>query len=256
MKAPLIGLTTREHLPSEDSIPYVCTRKAYIDSIVEAGGAPILIPHTLRGNHLRRVFDLLDGIVLTGGEDVDPRHYNHPPHPKLGAVSAERDACEIQLIEWALTEHTPLLAICRGLQILNVALGGTLYQDLEAEHRLPTLHRQGEWEEIVHSLTIEPQSQLAAILGTTTIGTNSLHHQAIRDLSPKLRAVATTDDELIEGVEVVGERFAIGVQAHPEVLWPTVEPRWLNLFREFVQATKEAGSEVAREYQALQPYRP
>ena len=256
MKPPLIGLTTREYLPGEDTIPYLCARRAYVDSILAAGGAPILVPHTARGEKLERIFELLDGVVLTGGEDVEPLRYGQPPHPKLGAVDPQRDEGELALITMTLAAHKPLLAVCRGMQILNVALGGTLYQDLDAEHSTPTLHREGAWDELVHELRIEPQSQLASVLGTTRIGANSLHHQAVRDLAPRLRATATTDDGLIEACELSGERFCLAVQCHPETLWNAAEPRWLNLFRELIQAAREAGSRVPKQYQALEPYRP
>src|SRR2546423_1056386 len=138
------------------------------------------------------------GLVLTGGEDVAPQRYGASPHPRLGKVDADRDAAEIALIEAATRRRLPILAICRGIQILNVALGGTLYQDLDSERPGPVPHSA---ETGNHQVRVEAGSRLERTLGTRTATVNSRHHQAIRDLAPGLKAVAWADDGLIEAAE-------------------------------------------------------
>jgi len=181
-----------------------------------------------------------DGFVLSGGGDVDPALYGGHLDATVHSIDPERDAFECALIPLVLQADKPLLAICRGAQILNVALGGSLYEDIPSA--LPAALRH-DWypniprDYLAHTVEIEPGSRLAEILGTRKLRTNSLHHQAIRQPAPGLEVVAYAEDGVIEAVELPGKRFAIGVQWHPECL-PN-EPAMQRLFSEFVNVARE-----------------
>jgi putative glutamine amidotransferase len=161
--------------------------------------------------------DGVAGLVLTGGEDVGPERYGAAPHPRLGDVDRDRDAAELALIAAARARRLPVLAICRGIQILNVAYGGTLYQDLGSEHPSSIAH---EGDATRHAVRVEHGSLLARTLGAGSAQVNSRHHQAIRDLAPGLKAVAWAEDGVIEAVEASepGATWTVAVQWHPEDL--------------------------------------
>jgi putative glutamine amidotransferase len=176
---------------------------------------------------LRTLYELLDGLLLAGGEDVDPAYYGEPRHEECGPVSPERDKAELALTRWAMDDGKPLLAICRGIQVLNVALGGSLYQDIQAQARGADRH---DWHpgyprnRLSHMAIVTPQTRLVHILGSSNspsslcIPVNSLHHQAIKDVAPGLTVAARAPDKIIEAVEAEAHPFAIGVQWHPEEL--------------------------------------
>jgi putative glutamine amidotransferase len=217
----------------------------YIVAVQESGGIPVLLTPAHGGSALRALFELLDGLVLTGGEDVAPERYGEEVlHPNVESVP-ERDALELQLLEWALADDLPVLAICRGIQVLNVGLGGTLYQDLPADHPAELVHDQGLGEtprprtEAHHPVTVTPGSCLADVLGAATVEVNSMHHQGIKRLATPLAAVAHAPDGLVEGVEPVDTArwsFLLGVQWHPEELARAGDAPSRRLFDRFVAA--------------------
>ncbi|CAM3310558.1 gamma-glutamyl-gamma-aminobutyrate hydrolase family protein [Rhodothermus bifroesti] len=216
-------------------------RRAYLDCIIAAGGLPVVVPVTLSLEDLRTLFEQVDGVLLTGGADVDPVHYGQVPHPATYGIDPDRDRTELALVRWAVTADKPLLGLCRGLQVLNVALGGTLIQDIPSQcpHALP---HDGEAlgqprTALLHEVTVQPNSRLAALLKQQRLAVNSLHHQAIDQLAPTLVATAHADDGLIEAVEVPTCRFVLGVQWHPEELAPT-RPDMHQLFAAFVEACR------------------
>jgi putative glutamine amidotransferase len=193
----------------------VALNLAYVRALTRAGVVPLLVPPVLDPDAACAALDRVDGLVLTGGEDVDPSRYRAVPHPRLGETDPARDAVELALIAGAERRRLPILAICRGIQILNVALGGTLYQDLASERGGPIDHTDTAAR---HRLRVEPHTLLHHTLGTAGASVNSRHHQAIRELAPTLRATAWADDGVIEGVER-GDRAApwtVAVQWHPE----------------------------------------
>lgn len=195
----------------------VTLNTAYVRALEDAGLIPLAVPTMLAPRLAAAALEAVRGLVLTGGEDVAPDRYGARPHPSLGDVDAIRDAAEIALIETARVRRLPILAICRGIQILNVALGGTLYQDLDSERPGPVPHSGAR---SVHPVRVERGSLLARALGTERATVNSRHHQAIRDLAPGLKAVAWADDGVIEGAESseTGGPWTVGVQWHPEDL--------------------------------------
>jgi putative glutamine amidotransferase len=241
---PLIGVTAGEtinqlypHAPAVQGQSYT-----YIDAIIHAGGAPVILPLIKDKKVLRKIYDACQGVLLSGGNDLDPASYGEEPTEKTVDFSTRRDRQEIQLLEWALEDGKPVLAICRGMQLLNVARGGTLYQDIPTELPSTETHNISSEKKresrIVHKLRIEPGSKLAEILGVTKLGTNAYHHQAVKKLGHGLKATAWAEDDIIEAIELPGRQFVVGVQSHPESLEASIEPRWQRLFKSFVETSR------------------
>lgn len=212
---------------------------SYTDAARTAGLRPYVLP-VLRAEDADAMLEGMAGLILTGGEDVDPSLYGSAPHPSLGAVHPERDAFEMALVRAAHARRLPTLAICRGVQIANVALGGTLVQDLPSQCPAAMPH-DGQWErgERVHELLVVAGSRLALALGTTRATTNSLHHQAISRVGDGLVAVAHAPDGVVEGVDWADEDWWMtGVQWHPEELTATPESWDRALFAAFGAAVR------------------
>ena len=241
MKA-LIGITCGTFRDRDWCPPIHGHRQTYIDAVVNAGGAPFLFPLIEDEAVLRALYDRLDGILLAGGNDVDPQHYGEEPIPQLGKVDGLRDRVEMQLARWATAEGKPVLGICRGMQVLNVALGGSLYQDIGTQLTQEIVHDSSftceNWEHMVHELHITPGSKLGQLFGPDAFPTNSLHHQALKALAPGLQAVGWAPDGVVELIEGNDERFIIGVQCHPEALQGAADPRWRVLFETFIESCR------------------
>jgi putative glutamine amidotransferase len=214
--------------------------QTYVRAVSRPGAAPLLIPQVTDPPRLRALYDLLDGLLLPGGADVDPAHYGERVHEKCRTITPERDETELPLAQWAMDEGKPLLAICRGIQVLNVALGGSLYQDIQAQ--IPGVERH-DWypgyprDHCPHTVAITPDSHLAAILETDTLPVNSLHHQSLKDIAPGLVVTARAPDGVVEAVEASEHPFAVAVQWHPEEL-ADQDPRAQHLFNAFVEACR------------------
>jgi putative glutamine amidotransferase len=225
---PIIGVTSSYDWDRNNYI----LPASYIESIIICGGLPILLPPTTTKNS-EEVIALLDGIMLTGGVDVDPSQYGEPPIPKLGKIDPIRDGYELYLTREAIEHQKPLLAICRGIQVLNVALGGTLYQDVYTQVDGSFKHSQMAPRYYpTHKVKILKDSKLFEIFGKNEIGVNSFHHQAIKTLGKGLTANAWSEDGLIEGVENQGENFVLGVQWHPERM---IKGEMVKIFQAFVE---------------------
>jgi putative glutamine amidotransferase len=214
---PLIAVTTTTSIAADFRVPQVTLGTPYIRVLEAMGGSVILLTPAHDPRSIERILDLSCGLVLTGGEDVEPRRYGEEPNPKLGATNPDRDRMELLTVDAAVQRGMPILAICRGMQLLNVAFGGTLYQDLPTDLEGDLLHEQeapvGDgW----HSARVDPASRLARIFGETELFINSFHHQAIRQLGENLRAVAWAEDDVIEAVECANAAWMFGVQWHPE----------------------------------------
>jgi len=239
MNQPLIGLTTFRHR-SNLGLSQLSITEAYVKALIGAGAAPMLIPLGLPDEILQTISSRLDGILFTGGGDIHPENYQGQEHPLLDEVDTDRDRIEIELIHRARSANLPFLGICRGLQVINVAFGGTLYEDILDQR--PASQRHQFWPEkqrnyLAHTVAIEPQSRLAAILGENHPQVNSFHHQGIRNLAPNLQATAYAPDGIIEAIELPDHPFALAVQWHPEWLVPN-DAAMTRLFRDFVKAAQ------------------
>lgn len=237
MPRPIIGIPCSTS-PEPWYSPSYSLPISYLRAVEAAGGVPLLIQPTISDETLDALYARCDGLLLAGGEDIHPSHYGAPPHPKLELTNARRDAVELALARRALADGMPIFGICRGLQLLNVAMGGTLYQDLAAERPEGLEHVAGhvrrDFRFLSHALKLVDDSWLAELLGTTELRVNSLHHQGIRDLAPGLRAAGHAADGLVEVVEARVSGFAVAVQPHPELVWEDADPRWARVFAGFV----------------------
>ena len=231
MKKPVIGV-----LPLWDrDRDSMWMLPGYFRGLEAAGALPVMLSLGAGEEDLPQILDLCDGLLFTGGQDLDPRLYGQAPIPQCGELCPQRDALELALLRAALDRGLPLLGICRGLQLLNVGLGGTLWQDLPSQRPGPVAHRMKPpydgWAHTV--ILLDP---MAARYRTRMLMVNSLHHQAVRDLAPGLEPLACSEDGLVEGARVPDHPFAWGVQWHPEFYDPRSGPGAV-LFRAFVQST-------------------
>jgi putative glutamine amidotransferase len=236
-KRPLIGVPTgREKSQRFFGLALYIMNQTYVRTLENLGALPVLIPLQMSEATLRGIYERLDGLLLPGGEDMDPSTYQAERHPQLGATDKERDRTELLLAEWALADGMPIFGVCRGAQVLNVACGGTLYQDLHSQRPDFAKHDyfppNYERFRISHGIRIEADSRVGRALGTVH-EVNSMHHQGIARLGEGLRPVAVTDDGLVEAVEVPELPFAVGVQWHPEELART-DQHSSSLFYDFV----------------------
>jgi putative glutamine amidotransferase len=241
---PVIGITTQTLEAIPDQLPrcWIMSQR-YVNVLVASGAIPWVIP-LLEGNEatLRKIYDRLDGLFLPGGVDIDPEAYGEPRTSLCGRIDPARDWAELLLVRWALADKKPVLAVCRGAQLVNVAVGGSLYQDVGAQHpdaikhdHFPIAGRRRD--ELAHEVRLTHGSRLQRLLGVESLAVNSMHHQGIDRLAPGLVPVATSPDGLIEGVETTNGHFMIGVQWHPEDLLD-VDPRMQRLFEAFIDAAR------------------
>jgi putative glutamine amidotransferase len=231
VKRPAVGVT----IDCGKEERFFRLRHDYVRAVETGGGLPLVLAPGVPGD-AGDLLDRVDALLLTGGADVDPARYGEPPHEKLGRVIQERDAFELALAQEALRRDLPLLAICRGHQVLNVATGGTLVQDIPSE--LPgALDHDPDTErwQTSHEVEILPGTRLRAILGRDKVPVNSFHHQAVKTLGAGLTLSARSADGVVEGLEMPTRRFVVGVQWHPESFWDRA-PNFQPLFGALVQA--------------------
>ena len=210
----------------------------YVKAVELAGGIPLLLPVIQEEADIRRQLDTVDGVLLTGGYDVNPLCYGEDPHKDLGFIFPEVDDHQLLAARVAVETGKPVLGICRGMQVMNVAFGGTLYQDVS---QLPTevKHFQKAQRHVPsHGVNIVKDTILHNVFGNDKILINSFHHQAVKSVAPEFRVSAKAADGIIEAIEKNGERFAVGVQWHPEMM-AQKHPAMLNLFRHFVMEAEQ-----------------
>lgn len=239
-RKPIIGITCNT-MPMEGTVMPGMARAVanmdYITAVTMAGGVPLLLPPVTDETVVREQVLAVDGLILSGGPDVDPLLFGEEPLEKLGTVNHYRDRHELLAVRAAEDSRKPMLGICRGIQVLNVAYGGTLYQDLSQiegcgiKHFQTTAQRDALW----HTVDLEPASALTRILGQTELRVNSYHHQALKTVAPGFNVAARAKDGVIEAVERPGDFFILGVQWHPEILAAT-NPAMLAIFQTFVHA--------------------
>lgn len=237
MARKVIGITCGTLPAGEGGSAKQSLNRPYVWAVERAGGLPIILPVTIDEDVIAGYLGVIDGLLLSGGVDIAPERYGEEPHPKLGEVDADRDTVELLLTLAALARDMPIFAICRGIQTLNVALGGKLYQDLPSQNPSHLFHQQSERQlvrhEFSHSIRIERESRLEAIVGATEMLTNSFHHQALHQVAPELVVTARAEDGVIEAAEMPGKRYVVGVQFHPEETAP-LDEKSRRLFEVFV----------------------
>lgn len=235
---PLIGITTRLDLAANTFY----LRRYYAEAVAAAGGVPVYLPLIPDKEYLTAVSEPLDGLLLSGSDsDLDPSRYGEEPHPRLGSVVMERDETDLALLAISEEERLPVFAICFGAQSLNVARGGSLVQDIEAQLVGALKHEQGApATRPSHQINIEPDSMLAELAGGDMARVNSSHHQAIKNVGRHLRAIARANDGVIEAViDTRPDRFVLGVQWHPELGWE--KDRFSQaIFARFIEAAQSS----------------
>jgi putative glutamine amidotransferase len=210
-------------------------REAYVRAVARAGGIPVLVPADLAENEWSALRTRLDGVLLTGGGDIEPALFNGRPHARIYDIDPQRDQLEIGLVRMAAQSAWPFMGICRGHQVINVALGGTLFTDL-ADQFTPDRH---DWypniprDYLAHPVHLDENSLLAKLFASTDIQVNSLHHQAVEQVAPSLKAVGWSPDNVVEAIELPGHPFGLGVQWHPECLPDS--PLMQSLFQKFIE---------------------
>lgn len=234
MRKPVIGLVA---LYDEQKESYWML-PGYMTGLLEAGAIPVMLPLTDDKDSISQLVEGLDGLVLTGGHDVDPKLYGEKPEPVCGVPCPERDAMEQILLEAALEADKPVFGICRGIQFLNAYLGGSLYQDLPSQRPGDLAHHmEPPYDVPVHAVRVERDTPLYEILGTEALAVNSYHHQAVRRLAPELQAMAYAEDGLVEAVYMPEKSFVMAVQWHPEFSY-RVDENSRRLFAAFVEACR------------------
>jgi putative glutamine amidotransferase len=239
MTRPLIGITTARVL-NNSNIHVMSVAEAYVQAVYQAGGLPVLIPLGIAASDLDSLLERLDGLLFTGGGDIEPERYGGQPHPRVYDVDLDRDNLELSLVAMVAQQGMPFLGICRGFQVINVAFGGGLYEDILDQHTGALKHDYFPGyprDQLVHPVQVTPGSRLAEILGQTQVEVNSLHHQGVRQVPPALRTTALAPDGIPEAVELPGHPFGLAVQWHPE--WLQAHASMRNLFEVFVEAVKK-----------------
>jgi putative glutamine amidotransferase len=213
----------------------------YTRAISDAGGLPLAIPPDLPGESLAPLLEILDGLLLSGGPDVDPVHFGEEPLPAMGRIDLGRDRVELGLARLALEIGMPILGICRGAQVLNIAAGGDIFQDLpsQVEGILKHAQQPTPMPHPTHGIRIEPGSLLASVTGRGSLRVNTWHHQAVRRVAPGFAVSATAEDGVIEAIEKTGAAFVLGLQFHPESMAKGGSPEATLLFEAFVRACRE-----------------
>ena len=210
---------------------------AYVTALENAGLVPLIVPPLSNARATAAVLDSVAGLVLTGGEDVDPARYGEDRHEKIRSVNALRDATEAALVEEARARGMPVLAICRGIQILNVALGGTLIQDISSQCKTSIAHdEEGPRDSRSHEIDVEPGSLIAKAIGVEHCTVNSFHHQSVKRVADGMRVTARSPDGVVEGLESIDEDWwVMAVQWHPEEMTESAEPWDRGLFKAFAR---------------------
>ena len=232
---PLIGITTNQSRNANGQ-PTIMLMQSYVNAITQAGGVPVLIPSILAEDGWETIYSRLDGILFSGGGDIGLESSPGAPHPRIDDIDPARDALELKMVQVAASDGKPFLGICRGCQVMNVALGGTLYTHIAdqltgaLDHSYPGNMRTV----LVHEIKIEEGTQVAELFGEPIIKVNSLHHQGLKEIPSTLRVAGHAPDGLVEAIELPDHPFGLAVQWHPE--WLTDQEGTRNLFRKFIEA--------------------
>lgn len=233
---PVIGITAGYNY--DKKLAFI--KEGYCEGVNEAGGIAIMLPLTDNEEILLQMIDTCDGFLLTGGPDVDAKYFDEENLPFNQEISPIRDAVELFIAKKAIKLNKSVLGICRGIQVMNVALGGNLYQDIHAQIKDSILIKHSQdapkWYP-THKVSIKRGSKLWNTCKNDIISVNSFHHQAIKDVAKDCQVTAKSSDGIIEAIEHIENKFAVGVQWHPELMWQS-DPEFLNLFKDFIISCK------------------
>lgn len=236
---PIIGITADVGENNRQVL-----KDTYVKAVIHAGGLPMILPIGIE-EEVQQIAGFIDGLLLTGGGDIDPTLFGEEPHQRLGDVEPARDTVELELFKEVLALNKPILGICRGLQIINIAAGGNMYQDiytqkegelLQHSQKAPTFHAS-------HFVQVEKGSLLESLAETTQIKVNSYHHQAVKDVPPPLKVSGVASDGVIEAIESTTHRFVLGVQWHPEALVQKEDVVSRRIFDRFIEKSQESRNE-------------
>jgi putative glutamine amidotransferase len=240
MATPLIGLTTHNPPTPTDSFPLIAVHKSYTQILMQSGAIPILIPLNLKPEFYPDLLSRIDGVIFTGGGDIEPSRFNGVPHEKAHNVDHARDHAEISLFKQVQALNLPFMGICRGLQVINIALGGDLYTHIPDQlfnalkHDCFSDHPPGY---LAHTVEIKTGSRLAHIMGITQAQVNSLHHQGIQTLAPEVTPLAWASDGLVEAIQIPNNPFGLALQWHPE--WLPENKHAQALFASFIETARQ-----------------
>ncbi|MGD8244067.1 MAG: gamma-glutamyl-gamma-aminobutyrate hydrolase family protein [Anaerolineae bacterium] len=241
MNPPVIGITGyADRSARPPNVSTFALARTYVRAVAMSGGAPMIIPPYLESPALRGAFEGIAGLLLSGGGDIHPSFFGETDSGLLWRIDRERDQSELSLARWALEENRPVLAICRGIQTLNVAAGGSLIQDIPTQIPNALAHSciaGRPLPDIAHQVSVDPGSCLAALIGAGDVGVNSAHHQAVKAVGDRLVAVAHAPDGVIEGLEALSHPFCLGVQWHPEAMVDST-PIMRRLFEGLIEAAR------------------
>ncbi len=236
---PIIGII------SDVDVDFVSSVKNdYVKAIEASGGTPILLPYSKKSETSDSFIELCDGFLFSGGNDIEPIRYGEETKPNCGAIQLNRDDFEFRMFEKMIATDKPILAICRGMQVVNVAFGGTLYQDIPSEISTDIQHRQTEARyEFSHFVKILGDTPLAAFIGENSIRANSFHHQAVKDLGEGLKVMAVAEDGIVEAIYLPSERYLFAFQWHPELLQEK-DGASRRVFESFISAAKRSSESI------------
>lgn len=244
---PVIGIPCQADFRAGSKRPVYGNNRTYVHAVESAGGLPILIPMLNDLSELQELLPRLDGVLFSGGIDMQPSLYGAQPHPAEDEPDPRLDEFELTIASWVLEEDLPVLGVCRGMQLLNVLQGGTLYQDIASQcsGALNHCRRDRPRTELTHAVTVAEGSRMERVLGKRQVSVNSLHHQAIKDPGRGIRISGWAEDGIAELMEMPEKRFVLGIQGHPEELYGDVSV-FARFFKAFVRACANLSSDDER----------
>jgi len=239
---PIIGITCRHTIRKEELVEFV--NKGHTAAVHEVGGVPVFLPLLADGDTITRYLDIVDGLIVTEGADLNPQLYSESRRPVCKDPDDAKDFVEMSLIKGAVRRDLPILGVCRGVQLLNVLRGGSMYQDIAEEHSRHIIHRFPQETEFDcwHYVDLTPDTQLADIYGCSRLYVNSIHHQGIKQVPSELVVSATAEDGIVEGLEDTRCRFLVAVQWHPEKIWRE-HPIHLRPFQALLRAVRATAAD-------------
>lgn len=237
---PIIGILCDIDKEKKEDRPFYFVKSNYVSAINEAGGTPLLIPPTKDNIDLAKLASAINGLLIPGGDDIDPKYFHEKPHPSIVLMDPEINQFQMEFCHHALNKDIPVLGICAGHQLINIACGGDIYQDIPSQYSNKVKHKknESEKEDVRHFIKIEKTTMLCNILKTNKIIVNSTHHQALKNIAEGFIVSARSEDGIIEAIESREHRFVLGVQCHPEDMYKESK-LFLDLFKKLIQEASQ-----------------